>query len=365
LRILHILPFLTGGGAEQQLAYLGGAHAAAGHDVHIAYMSPGPGAAPASLGPVKMHPIPERSSSHPGLWKSVLRVMRHVRPDVVQTWMHQMDIVGGGTSALLRIPWVLREPSAAECYASDWRARLRVRIAGTASAVVSNSRGGDRYWAQWLPPRARHVVPNGLPLADIEAAPAARPEGVSPDAPLVVYAGRLEALKNLERLVDALARVMRDGPLTAVLCGNGSMRAALTERVRAHGLNQRILLPGHMPPGAVWGLMKRADAFTFVSTFEGMPNVDMEAMACGAPLLVSDIPAHRDFLTDDVATFAPPGDTDAIVRGLRSVLCAGRAHNARAAAARGLALQWSTDAMASRYLAIYQAAADGASDAAP
>jgi glycosyltransferase involved in cell wall biosynthesis len=282
--------------------------------------------------------------------------MRRVKPDVVQTWMHQMDIVGGGTAAMLRIPWVLREPSAADCYASDWRAKLRVRIAGSAAAIVSNSQGGDRYWAQWRAPVARHIVPNGLPLAEIGASPVASPDGLSRDGQLAVFAGRLEPLKNLERLIDAFAVVMRDCPLTAILCGDGSMRPTLTERVRRHGLDQRILLPGHKPPSDVWALMKRADAFTFVSKFEGMPNVVMEAMACGAPVLVSDIPAHRDFLTDDVAMFAPPHDTDAIVQSLRNVLHAGRHGNRRCLAARGLALHWSVHDMASRYLAIYQTA---------
>ena len=65
--------------------------------------------------------------------------------------------------------------------------------------------------------------------------------------------------------------------------------------------------------------MKASDAFVSTSTFEGQPNAVLEAMACGCPLVVSDIPAHREFLDDQTAAIVPL-KKDAFVKAILYVL---------------------------------------------
>ena len=55
----------------------------------------------------------------------------------------------------------------------------------------------------------------------------------------------------------------------------------------------------------VWPLLKMSNVFVSTSSFEGQPNAVLEAMACGCPLVVSDIPAHREFLGADTAAIVP------------------------------------------------------------
>ena len=61
----------------------------------------------------------------------------------------------------------------------------------------------------------------------------------------------------------------------------------------------------------MWPLLKRADFLVSTSLFEGEPNAVLEAMECGCPLVVSDIPAHRELLGED-ALYAAPGEAGAI-----------------------------------------------------
>ncbi len=60
---------------------------------------------------------------------------------------------------------------------------------------------------------------------------------------------------------------------------------------------------GRWMAASVWALMKKASVFVSLSAYEGCPNTVMEAMACGCPIIVSDIPEHREILDEQSALF--------------------------------------------------------------
>jgi len=356
MKILHLIPFLTGGGAERQLLYLSREQARAGHDVHIGYMLDGPAGPTTDWSHARLHTVPAGKTANPHLWIRLSAQIRRLRPDIIQTWSHQLDIAGGCLASLFKMPWVIREANSAGCYPPSWRNRLRIAAIRRSSLIISNSPGGDRYWSSLHPHQSRRVILNGLPVETINSVTPheAHVSLPSPEGPLAVFSGRFDTQKNVDRLIDALAEVMAARPLSAVLCGDGVLRSALEEKVRSYRLEDRILMPGHLQVRQVWALMKRADVFTFVSLFEGLPNAVMEAMACGVPLVVSDIPAHRDFLDESCAAFARPDDPKAIAREITRVLETPRALNPRAMAARERACGWSIAEMARQYELAYQ-----------
>ena len=91
-----------------------------------------------------------------------------------------------------------------------------------------------------------------------------------------------------------------------------------------------------------------------VGFFEGRPNAVLEAMACGCPLVVSDIPAHREFLDEGSALLVSPEVPAAIAQAIGSVLTAPDDAARRAKEARAKAAQWSNQAMARQYAHVYQ-----------
>ncbi|HMA54166.1 MAG TPA: glycosyltransferase, partial [Acidobacteriota bacterium] len=93
MRILHLIPKLSAGGAERQLSYLASELARGGHEVHIGYSREGP-ERPDLIG-VVLHRLESRSNYSPLLLRQLVRLIRSVKPDVVQTWILQMDILGG------------------------------------------------------------------------------------------------------------------------------------------------------------------------------------------------------------------------------------------------------------------------------
>jgi glycosyltransferase involved in cell wall biosynthesis len=107
--------------------------------------------------------------------------------------------------------------------------------------------------------------------------------------------------------------------------------------------------------------MKRSDVIVSANTFEGRPNAVLEAMAAGRPLVVSDIPAHREILDDASAYWADPSDPASIAGAVELVLDHPVQAETRAAAAQVRARAWALEAIAEHYDRVYRAVLSGRS----
>jgi len=135
----------------------------------------------------------------------------------------------------------------------------------------------------------------------------------------VLFAGGISPHKDVTGLVDAYARVrqrMHDAP-ALVLAGAlddevyASSADKVRERIAEHGLNGHVLLPGFVPDDVLAELYTGALLVINPSLGEGFGLPAVEAAACGAAVLLSDLPAHRESL-GDAAAYAPPGDYQAL-----------------------------------------------------
>jgi len=354
MRILHILPHLSKGGAERQFSYLASNLVRMGHDVDVAYCVGGPDR-PVLLGIVP-HQLKLRSNYDPYLLWQLIRLIRRVKPDIIHTWILQMDILGGIAARLCGVPWILRESNQLLTFHTPaLKKRLRVWVASFASAIVSNSSGGDKYWETRQPQSRRYVIQNGLPLADIDRANTSLPVGLPKrKAPIVLYVGRLEeSQKRLSIFLKALVSVRQQQDAVGILCGEGPQRDELELLGHKLGLDTYVQFTGYLPAEAIWALMKKASVCVSLSAYEGHPNAVMEAMRCSCPLVVSDIPAHRAILDDSCALFVDPSKiqqtADAIVHTLHNT----GASKARALLARQKSEGWSIDEMARNYEKVY------------
>jgi glycosyltransferase involved in cell wall biosynthesis len=198
----------------------------------------------------------------------------------------------------------------------------------------------------------RYVVRNALPLDEITAAPAIAEPWLRSGDSLVLFAGRMDEGKNATMIVQALSQLNPRLSVRALLCGDGPEREHLERLVRAAGLENSIRVRGYV--SNLWGLMKIAQLFVSPSRFEGSPNVVLEAMACECPLVVSDIPAHRELLDEYSAVLVPPDDLTALTRAIETVLRDPTAARRRARLARERAARLTPRAAAEQYMAIYR-----------
>ena len=101
-------------------------------------------------------------------------------------------------------------------------------------------------------------------------------------------------------------------------------------------------------------MLRRADVFVSLSRFEGFPNAVQEAMACETPLVVSDIPAHREFLDDSAARLVAGEDAGTVAAAIVDCLRCRDAARARAAEALRRTARWSPENVAAQYDALYR-----------
>jgi glycosyltransferase involved in cell wall biosynthesis len=352
MRILHLIPSLSGGGAERQLSYLAPELARLGHDVHVAYSTEGP--QNPKLPGVMLHNLKSRSNHDPYLLWQLFQIIKCIKPDILHTWLLQMDILGGIVVMLTGVPWIFREPSSAPAYLPTWKNRLRVWLGSGASAIVSNSRGGDEYWKTKLPHSHRYIVPNGLPLDEIDRIVAVSPpELVKHRVPIVLCVGRMVVSKNLTNLLESLSYIKQKQDVLGVFCGTGTQRTELEELRHKMGLDRNIHFTGYLSAASVWALMKKASVFVSLSAYEGCPNTVMEAMACGCPLVLSDIPAHREITDESCARLVDPSNIQQTAAAIVQVLTDVNASTSRAMVAKQKTQEWSIAVMTKNYESVY------------
>lgn len=352
MRIFHLIWDLSGGGAERQLNYLATELAAMGHEVHVAFCNEGPNRL--EMPGVRLHRLKTRSSYDLSLLWQVFMLVKRIKPDIIHTWLMQMDIIGGISALLAGVPQVFRESSSAMAYQMNLKNRMRIWAAARSKAIISNSRAGDEYWASLLPHSRRHIVTNGLPIDRINSTEAVLPVGlIKTEAPIVLYVGRIIPDKNLEAFIEALERVWVKQPVFGIICGEGSHQPELELMIARKGMGEYIHFTGFLAAASVWSLMKKAAVFVSLSDYEGCPNTVMEAMACDCPIVLSDIPAHREITDETCAVLVDGLKIDQIAESLVKVLLNADQSRERALAAQRRATEWSVNRMACVYEAIY------------
>jgi len=229
-------------------------------------------------------------------------------------------------------------------------------FARSASRVIANSDAGRAFIDAELDSRVQcDVIPNAVPLSEIDAvAPLSRDlVGVREGHEMILFAGRFSREKNLKVLFEGVRQVLDARPRAiAFFCGEGPERLYWQDWVRKQNMTDRMLLPGFVHQISAW--MKSADVLAFPSLYEGFPNVVMEAMATYCPLVISDIPPHREIVNEQGAILVAPDSVASLRDAIHKVLNDRPAAVVRAHYARQKALQFSIPTMTQAYEAIYQ-----------
>ena len=170
-----------------------------------------------------------------------------------------------------------------------------------------------------LPAEKLLVIPNGIDAARYVAVSPTSADAlkVPSGRRWITYVGRLDPQKGLEWLLHEADRWL--APLAdydLLLVGDGPLRVRLEDIVRARGLAGRVHFTGWRSD--VPGILAASDVLLLPSRWEGMPNVVLEAMASGRPVLAADVEGVRELLGDDAAAqVAPPGDAEQWTEKLR------------------------------------------------
>lgn len=198
--------------------------------------------------------------------------------------------------------------------------------AADAEAVVTCCEANARYITSAVPSAVLppiHVIHHGVDLSRF--VPASHSSGPAQRPTRLVAVGRLVEKKGLDDLLQALALLDADGiPLTCHVYGDGPLRQRLTELRNALGLAENVHFLGSCSSDEVAAALTAADVFVLTPRVladgdrDGIPNVLVEAMACGLPVVTTSVGGIPELVRDGVnGMTVPPGDTAAVAAALR------------------------------------------------
>jgi glycosyltransferase involved in cell wall biosynthesis len=210
--------------------------------------------------------------------------------------------------------------------------RVYLGLAGASLAradlILTSSKAEATRIARAYPHVEERIHAIGLGLSrEFEMAEPERPDLDIDSGGYILVVGRLNVRKNVRRLEHALlanATISPKLPLVVVGAADGLGNASQSPRVRQAIIDGSIIYAGFVSNSELKWLYRHCRLFTFPSLDEGFGMPVMEAMSCGAPLAISDIPAFREF--GDVASFFDPSSEDDIGRVVAKAVSSGVSH---------------------------------------
>jgi len=144
---------------------------------------------------------------------------------------------------------------------------------------------------------------------------------VDPAAPLVVYVGRLDMFKGLGELLEAAASLVPQYPsLRVAYLGDGPALSILEERTRQLGIGPNVIFAGACDSEAVARWLGACNVFALPSYMEGSPNVIIEALNCGRPVVASRVGGIPELFDAEAGILVPARDAVALAKAIDEAL---------------------------------------------
>lgn len=264
------------------------------------------------------------------IFGTCLRLKRSFDPDIIDAHWAYPD----GFAAYL-IGRIIQRPVVVTVRGSDVNVFMKKRIRGflirsylrrIPKIVAVSTALKEGLQQHGIPPERVVVIRNGVDSAEfaIGDPKAARKKlGLDPDGKIVLYVGNLVPIKGADILLDAFCTIQQPES-RLIFVGGGPMRQALEQRI--HGLpgllGGRIVLAGAQSRELIPIWMTAADVLCIPSRNEGLPNVALEAMACGRPVVATRVGGLEEIITRaEVGITVSSENRDALAQAIEHALC--------------------------------------------
>jgi glycosyltransferase involved in cell wall biosynthesis len=206
------------------------------------------------------------------------------------------------------------------------RRRLPV-MARSATRIITATECVRREILEHLPVKADRVtVTPYAPRSGFQAVPAAQAnqtkQRLGIEDEFILFVGTVEPRKNLLTLVRAFEQILRQTarcPQLVVVGAEGWLMDELFAFIRQSPISERLLLAGYLNDDDLRALYSSCRVFVYPSIYEGFGLPPLEAMACGAPVIASNIATFRETL-GSAAELVEPNDVEALARSIVEIL---------------------------------------------
>jgi len=221
----------------------------------------------------------------------LLRTVRQIKPDLIHSSLVHANLAARWVRQRTGIA-TLTSTATIEVERRWHRVAERLTARCDDGHIVSSRAVADHVIAAFG--RRRDTVfivpPSVEPIAFLDQSAARASLNIADDARVLAWAGRFDPVKRIDLLVDVAERL--DDRCVLLLAGDGPLLTSVREDVKRRGLERRVRLLGWQSD--LGPLLSAADLLLFPSRTEGVPNVLLQALIAGVPVLASDIAPHRE-----------------------------------------------------------------------
>jgi glycosyltransferase involved in cell wall biosynthesis len=305
-----------------------------------------------------------RGFRHPGAAGDLLgvaRILRRYRTQVAQSYGFYSNVPLMLAARIARVPVrVASRRDMGEFLTPTFRLLERVAFRLADRVVVNAQAIRQELVSRRQTTGAKiAVIPTGVDVARFDAVPgspwpaASRAGGRK----VVCMVARFRRQKDHPTFLRAVQQVIKEGATASfVLAGDGHLRGRVEELSRNLGLNAALRFAGGVSPDAMPRFLRQVDIAVLASRGnEGIPNVVLEAMAAGKPVVATDTGGCREAVLDGITGFlVPPGDVEALAQRVRRLLGDdATAEQMGRAGRRRVETEFSMDAMIAGFSSLY------------
>lgn len=329
-RAVHVIAHLGYGGSEKQLSLILSNLDRKKWRSWVVVLSPSPNLDYRRFlenAGVSVLYMPEKARNPAARVKALVEICREVRPQILQSWSAYANpyVAVGGRLAGVAVRWGgLRGSMTLPGFRGLPLVWKMIALRGVATIVVNSSALKSELLEAGIDERRVLVVPNAVCLPG----PREQQAGADPcaefsipsDAPVVLTVGNIRKAKSQCLFVEAMARVNEVREAYAVIVGEvlrgeECAHEAVRRRIRDLCLERRVFLAGFRSD--VGRFLRRASVFCLTSDTEGMPNVVLEAMAAGTPVVATRVGGVPDIVDDGrTGILVNPGAADQVAEGI-------------------------------------------------
>lgn len=230
------------------------------------------------------------------LWIKMLIKIWIIKPEVLHIQFLSMGFIGVLYKLLFKKPFVIYARGSDVYY--DWPLKkfLIKIVLSNAEAVIALTSDMSLKIKSFYP-RKVHIVPNGVNIKVF------RPDiyKKNKNEKVICYVGNLRPVKGVKYLLEAFRLILEDKKnVKLIIIGDGPEKKRLEKLSKEINISSKIKFLGDIPNSKLQNYLNISDIFVLPSISEGFPNVVLEAMACGLPVVATNIPGIAEVVENGV-----------------------------------------------------------------
>jgi len=256
----------------------------------------------------------------------LIKLCGSIKPDAVHSWSYYANLYAGLCGLLTGVPLRIGSLRNSYGYTSELPRIIRFISERTIHYLLVNSHAAlSEIQMNGFPVSHLRYVPNIVEIPDTaELSSRIDIPGFKPGSFLIGTIGNIRHQKNHRFLIDAVAKLSQKYSVQAVIVGQEvdtepGLKTNLKDLIKDYGIEDRILFLGFRQD--IYSLLNQFNLFCLTSDHEGMPNVILEAMAAGKPVISTDVGDVAEVIHDGVnGILVRPGDVDGFVDALERLI---------------------------------------------